>query len=141
MNPAFAGPLLLFGLAGAAVAAGTAEGQWKPSSTTSVSITGPVVLAPGRLSAAGAEFPLRLVAEVPAFRSDQGARPARIFAVTRPTNPPLINGNRLCGDAPATWIVVQPTPPDGLEITAFTGRRQPTGEDSPDLCGMFFYYR
>ena len=131
---------LLLGLAQAA-AAGTAEGPWKPSSTTSVSITGPIVLAPGRLTAAGADFPLRLVAQPPAFRSEQGARPAQIFAVTAPVNPPLLNGNRLCGAEPATWIVVQPIAEGGLEITAFTGPRKPPGEDSPNLCGVFFYYR
>ncbi len=137
-----AAAFLLLGLGVAhAAAAGTAEGPWKPSSTTSVSITGPIVLAPGRLTAAGADFPLRLVAQPPAFRSEQGARPARVFAVTRPTNPPLLNGNRLCGADPATWIVVQPTPPDGLQISAFIGPKKPTGEDSPGLCGVFFYYR
>jgi hypothetical protein len=137
MNPGLAAALLFFALA----AAGSVEGAWKPASTSSVSITGPIVLAPRRLTVTGAEFPLGLVAQVPAFHSDQGDRPARIFAVTAPTNPPLLNGNRLCGDAPVTWMVVQPIPPGRLEIAAFTGRRRPTGEDSPDLCGTFFYYR
>src|SRR5665213_1688789 len=84
-----AAAFLLLGLGVAhAAAAGTTEGSWKPSSTTSVSITGPIDLAPGRLTAAGAGFPLRLVGEPPAFRSEQGARRARVFAVTAPTNPP-----------------------------------------------------
>ncbi len=134
-----AAAVLLLGQAQAA--AGGVDGRWKPSSTTSVSITGPIELAPDRLTAQGANFPLRLVAEPAAFGSEQGARPARLFAVTRPTNPPLLNGNRLCGPEPATWIVVQPTPPDGLQVTAFIGRRKPTGEDSPGMCGVFFYYR
>ena len=72
MKALFTATLLLLGLAQAA-AAGTAEGPWRPSSTTSVSITGPIVLTPSRLSAAGADFPLRLVAEPRGFRSEQGA--------------------------------------------------------------------
>jgi hypothetical protein len=114
---------------------------WRPTSTTSVSITGPVTLWSDRLVAAGASFKLRQVAQVASFQTDQGDHPARVFAVVKPANPKLLNGNRFCGPRPATWIVAQPITPDGLEIAVFTGPDRPTGQSSPGLCGTFFYNR
>ena len=115
--------------------------RWSPSSTTAVSITGPITLAPTSLTAYGATFPLRLAARVAAFRSDDGPRPAQIFAVTRPTNPALLNGNRLCGPDPATWLVAVARAPDQLELIAATGSAPPKREESPDVCGIFYYDR
>jgi hypothetical protein len=112
---------------------------WSPMSTTSVSITGPITLSSTGLTAQGATFPLRLTARVGAFHSDDGARPARIFAVTAPTNPPLLNGNRLCGDTPATWLVAVDRAPGQLELIAATGSSPPKREESPSVCGIFDY--
>jgi hypothetical protein len=114
---------------------------WSPISTTSVSITGPITLSPESLTAYGAIFPLRLTARVKAFHSDDGARPASIFAVTQPTNPPLLNGNRLCGDQAATWLVSVDRAPGQLELIVATGSSSPKREESPTVCGIYYYAR
>jgi hypothetical protein len=126
--------LLASGCAHAAMA-----GAWSPSGTTSVSITGPITLTPTSLTAYGATFPLRLAASVKAFHADDGGRPAKIFAITQPTNPPLLNGNKLCGPDPATWLVAVDRAPAQLELIASTGTAPPKREESPNVCGIFYY--
>jgi hypothetical protein len=117
-----------------------ASSAWQPTSTTAISITGKVTLAPDHLLAAGADFPLRLVGASPTLPYSH-ARPAMVFAVTTVMNPILLNGNRLCGPNPPTWIVAVPINPSGLEIAVFAGPRTPTGPDSPGLCATYFYNR
>jgi hypothetical protein len=128
-------------LAGAALADDDDYPSWRPSSTTATSITGPIIVQPTRLHAVNTDFPLRLDSSVAEFRAGQGSIPARIYAVTSTTNPTLLNGNKLCGDTPPTWIVVVPQPPMGLEIDAFTGADKPATPASPGLCKTFSYIR
>jgi hypothetical protein len=125
----------------AAAQVASAPDAWSPSSTSSVSFTGPITLSPTGLTAQGVAFPLRLNARVAAFHSDDGPRPARIFAVTRPTNPPLLNGNRLCGAGPAKWLVAVDRAPGQLELIAAIGPAPPRREESPGVCGIFYYDR
>jgi hypothetical protein len=145
MNPMPRLPIAAFAtvlcLTGAALADDDDYPSWRPNSTTATSITGPVILLPNRLHAGNANFPLRMDSKVDAFRPGQGSIPSRIYAVTTPTNPVLLNGNKLCGDTPATWIVVVPQPPTGLEIDAFTSADKPASSTSPGLCATFTYMR
>jgi hypothetical protein len=115
--------------------------SWRPNNTAATSITGSIIVLPNRLHAGEANFPLQLDGTVAEFRSGQGSIPARIYAVTSPNNPALLNGNKLCGDAAPTWIVVVPQPPTGLEIDAFTGADKPASPSSPGLCNSFAYIR
>lgn len=115
--------------------------SWRPNSTTASSITGPIIVLPTRLHAGDANFPLRLDSSVADFKSGQNSIPARIYSVTSTDNPTLLNGNKLCGDTPPTWIVVVPQPPTGLEVDAFTGADKPTSPSSPGLCKTFAYMR
>lgn len=103
-----------------------------------MAITGNIELTPGRLRLArGIVLPLRTVAKVSRFKTDLGNEPARIFRVTRPMNPVLLNKNRLC-TAAVTWIVVWPMPDRGLGLAAFSGAK-PNSEDATGLCGTFYY--
>ena len=115
--------------------------SWRPNNKAATSITGPIILLPGRLHAGKANFALRLDSSVAAFKSGQGSIPARIYAVTGTANPPLLDGNKLCGDTPPTWIVVVPQPPLGLEIDAFSSVDKPASPASPGLCNTFSYIR
>lgn len=128
-------------LANAALADDDDYPSWRPSNTAATSITGPIILLPARLHAGNANFALRLDSSVPAFKPGQGSIPARIYAVTSTTNPALLNGNKLCGDTPPTWIVVVPQPPLGLEIDAFSSVDKPASPASPGLCNTFSYIR
>jgi hypothetical protein len=75
------------------------------------------------------------------FKSGQNSIPAHIYAVTGTDNPAFLNGNKLCGDTPPTWIVVVPQPPLGLEVDAFTGTEKPANASSPGLCKSLTYMR
>ncbi len=111
-----------------------------PYSRTADGITGPVDLSPTEMKAAGVRFPLRVAADVPAFKADIGTFPARILQVTRPMNPVLLNHNRLCG-APVRWIVVYRFGKTSLGMSVFSSKAQPVSDDSPGLCGTFNYDR
>jgi hypothetical protein len=115
--------------------------SWRPNNPEATSITGPIIVLPNRLHAGNANIPLMLDSTVAVFKPGQNSIPARIYAVTTADNPPLLNGNTLCGDTPPKWIVVVPQPPLGLEIDAFTSADKPTGADSPGLCKAFSYTR
>ena len=130
-----------FCLAPAALADDDDYPSWRPNSATATSITGPIILLPGRLHADNADFPLRLDSSVTDFKPGQNSIPAHVYAVTGTNNPPLLNGSKLCGDTPPTWIVVVPQPPTGLEIDAFTGADKPASATSPGLCKTFTYMR
>ncbi|HEX4157453.1 MAG TPA: hypothetical protein VHY79_03190 [Rhizomicrobium sp.] len=130
-----------FCLANAALADDDDYPSWRPSNTTATSITGPVIVQPTRLHAGNTDFSLRLDSSVAAFKPGQGSIPARIYAVTSTTNPALLNGNKLCGDAPPRWIVVVPQPPMGLEVDAFNSVDKPASPASPGLCNTFSYTR
>lgn len=128
-------------LAGAALADDDDYPSWRPNSPEATTVTGPVIVQPTRLHAGNTDFPLRLDGTVADFKPGQGSIPARVYAVTSTANPALLNGNKLCGDAPPTWIVVVPQPPMGLEIDAFTGADKPASATSPGLCKAYTYTR
>lgn len=122
------------------------EEEWQAFSTTAMGITGDILLSPYRLRAAGHDFPLRLVTDVPAFETDQGLLPARILRVTKVMDPELLNGNRLGCRRPIRWVVVarlkdNPLPKRGkmLHMAVFAGSKMPKSEEDPGLCGTFTY--
>lgn len=115
--------------------------RWTATSTTAMGITGDIALSPTRLIAAGKVFPLAFAAEVTNFATNQGLQAARILRVTRPISPILRNGNKLCG-APVRWIALYRSDyGKSLNLAAFTGAAQPSGETGTDLCGTFLYSR
>ncbi|WP_093569591.1 hypothetical protein [Methylobacterium sp. 174MFSha1.1] len=115
--------------------------RWSALSRTAMAITGDITLSPTRLVAAGKSLPLAVAADVPAFGTLTGPVPARILRVTKPVDPVLLRGNRLCG-APVRWIVAY-RGDDGRRLTlaAFTGDTLPTRESGPGLCATFSYAR
>jgi hypothetical protein len=115
--------------------------SWRPNNSSATDITGPIIVQPNRFHAGNADFPVRLDSTVAAFKSGQGSIPAHIYEVTSAANPTLLNGKKLCGDTPPTWIVVVPQPPMGLELDAFTGAEKPASAASPGLCNTFAYIR
>jgi len=114
---------------------------WRPNNAAAISITGPVIVERKSLEVGKARFSMRLDSSVAAFKSGQDRFPAHIYAVTRMSNPTLLNGQTLCGDLPPTWIVAVPQPPLGLELDVFTGMEKPTSPASPGLCNTLTYVR
>lgn len=115
--------------------------RWTATSTTAIGITGDIALSPTRLVAAGKVFRLAVAADVTNFATNEGPQAARILRVIRPINPVLRNGNKLCG-APVRWIAVYRSDHGkSLNMAAFIGGAQPSGETGSDLCGTFLYSR
>jgi hypothetical protein len=114
---------------------------WKPSSDTAASITGPIIMLPDRLKAGQVDFPWEPQGVVARFKPDQGPIPARVFQLTQATSPEMLNGKKLCGEHVVNWIVMVPSPPNGLEIDAYSAADKPSTIASPGLCGTFSYTR
>ncbi len=121
------------------------EERWIAYSRTARAITGDIFLSPTRLRAAGTNFPLKVISDLPEFRTDLDVRvAARVLAVTRRMNPKLRNGNTLgCGRGqPIRWIVVwQYDAGKGLGMATFAGSRMPTSAKNAGLCGSYSYFR
>jgi hypothetical protein len=114
---------------------------WRPDNAAAISITGPIVVERKNLEAGKTKLSLRLDSSAAAFKPGQDKYPAHIYAVTRMSNPLLLNGQTLCGDQPPTWIVVVPQPPLGLELDVFTGLEKPASTSSAGLCNTLTYTR
>ncbi len=139
MRFAFAAVLLL-AVTCHAVAAPATE-RWTATSRTATAITGDIDLSPTKLVAAGKTFPLTVAADVAAFGTSAGPKPARIMHVTREVNPVLLRGNALCSPA-ARWIALYRSDAGkGLTLAVFSGLTQPQGENDPSLCATYFYSR
>jgi hypothetical protein len=133
--------LAAYGFAAPALADDDDYPVWKPSNGTAISVTGPIIMLPDRLKAGQVDFPWQPDGVVAQFKPDQGPIPARIFQVTQTTSPQMLNGAKLCGERPVNWIVMVPSPPNGLEIDAYSAADKPSTITSPGLCGTFSYTR
>ncbi|NNF93729.1 MAG: hypothetical protein HKM91_03930 [Altererythrobacter sp.] len=121
-----------------------AEERWLAYSNTATSITGDIVLAPTRLWAAGAEFPLSFVKDVNDFGGLNGKVPARVFEVAQAIDPKLLNGNRLGSGAenPTRWIVLwQFDQGNSLAMETFEGEELPRSIYDPGHSGSYYYTR
>jgi hypothetical protein len=118
------------------------EERWSAMSTTAISITGDILLSPTRLRMEGADFPLKVVADLPRFQGDTGPVAARVLKVTRPMDPKLLNGNKLGCRGPIRWIVVwQFDHGRQLGMDTFKAGPMPTAVKNPTFCGSYFYLR
>ncbi len=132
--------VLLVVLTASSVAAPVTE-HWSATSRTATAITGDIDLSPTKLVAAGKTFPLAIAADVAAFGTSGGPKPARIMRVTREANPVLLRGNTLCSPA-ARWIALYRSDAGkGLTLAVFSGQSQPQVEDDPSLCATYYYTR
>jgi hypothetical protein len=140
--------LLLLPLLCTPARADPAGRPWQAISNTAASITGDITVTPDRIAFAGGQaLILSQPTALPRFRAEGSLVAATRYRVASPADPPLLNGNRLCGGkgpTPVTYIVLwKPrklagdTDPQGM--AAFSGTTPPTGTDSPGLCGTFRY--
>lgn len=136
--------LLLFAFAAPSPALAAAPEQWEAVSTTALSITGNVRFSSDRIAFQnGKSVPLAPAGTVPAFGTPTGTANATLYRVTKPDNPALLRGNRLCG-GPITFIAVwKPAPVasdiDPREMAVFSGSARPTLAGGPDFCGTYYY--
>lgn len=139
MRLAFAAVLLVAETCQAVAAPATEH--WSATSRTATAITGDIDLSPTKLVAADKTFPLAVAADVEAFGTSGGPKPARLLRLTRKVNPVLLRGNTLCSPA-ARWIAAYRSGAGkGLTLAVFSGEAQPRGEDDLSLCATYFYTR
>lgn len=132
---------LAFANSRAAFADNDDRAAWRAENAAAISLTGPIIVERKSLEVGKARVSLRLDSAVAAFKPGQDKFPAHIYAVTRMSNPTLLNGQTLCGSMPPTWIVVVPQPPLRLELDVFTGVEKPTSTASAGLCNTLTYTR
>jgi Bacterial SH3 domain len=127
-----------------------AEGMehWSADSNTAMSITGDVQFSPNQIIFSnGASLTLSPAGTLPHFHASTAPNQtvsARLFRVVTPTDAPLLRGNQLCGEGPATYIALwdQHTPGVStplLTMDVFTGSAVPGGEDASGFCGSYGY--
>jgi hypothetical protein len=97
--------------AGVAPAAVTSE-RLAAMSNTAMSITGDVVLSPTQITFQnGISLRIRRIGSGVVDDMMGQSVPADIFAVARPGNPTLLNGNKLCGPAAPKYLAIsRPAP-------------------------------
>lgn len=71
------------------------------------------------------------------FSVDGEDVPASVYRVSRPRDPKLENGNRLCGSGPVTFIANWASGENGSVIAVFTGDEAPSSDD--EMCASYTY--
>ncbi|MDP2619171.1 MAG: hypothetical protein Q8P46_03180 [Hyphomicrobiales bacterium] len=65
----------------------------------------------------------------------------KVYKLTPPSDPVLLNGNTLCGmPEPVTYVVLAQSSPRSLGLTVFTGANPPQGFGDQS-CAAYFYER
>lgn len=134
-------PVLLLALAASPAAAQPAE-RWEPISNTAISITGPVRLAPDRITfGTGAFLVIEAAGSLADFAVDGRRVAARLYRVAPPSDPPLLRGNRLCGGptSPTRYVAVWEPSARDRAMATFSGAAPPRGIGDAGLCGTYFY--
>lgn len=124
----------ILALAAAAVpASASAAERWQAVSRTATSITGDVLFSSERIVFKGGKsLMLAPAGTIPNFAINGQVVPGAVYRLTRPEDPRLVAGNRLCGSGkPVSFLVVtRPKPTFGEKaprsLSVFTGDEPPT---------------
>jgi hypothetical protein len=124
-------PMVLLALTTPALAKAA---RWTATSSTSMAITGDIAVSADRIIFGnGASIGIKQAAP---------DRP-EVFTIDPPSNPVLLQGNRLCGDQPPTFLTLYR---DGgsLALSVFDGPDMPPSPASaldtpPGLCATYHY--
>ncbi|MGH6843688.1 MAG: hypothetical protein ACRECU_02990, partial [Methylocella sp.] len=116
--------------------------KWSATSHTAMAITGDVRFSPSKITFEnGKALPLTLFEKASLFKDDiEGGVMAHIYKVVTPSDPKLLNGNRLCGGAkpvPVTFIAVWKPKSGGVWMAPSSRTTKPKGMD--DICGTYRY--
>ncbi|MFD0986047.1 hypothetical protein [Methyloligella solikamskensis] len=122
-----------------AAAPAQAAEEWEAVSTTAMSITGDITVEDEKITFKNGEsLGLRPVGD-----DEPG-----VFVVTPEANPTLLNGNKLCGNQPPTFLVFGRPKADGDDETLYlkvfdTNDVPPASDemDQPGICASYTYMR
>jgi hypothetical protein len=93
--------------------------QWEAVSTTAMAITGNVRFSPDRITFQNGKFLALAPAGAITVIEGRESRPATLYRVTKPDDPVLLQGTRLCGGRtpePVTFIAVWRHQPFGGDV-------------------------
>jgi hypothetical protein len=123
---------------GQSAAAITPE-HWTATSRTAMAITGDVRFTPARIVFQNGRA-IR-IAPIPRPRGFPAAA-TQLYRVAPPSDPVLLNGNRLCGARRVTYVLVSRarSPAGDVELSVYDGARPPANEGE-GLCATYFYQR
>lgn len=112
--------------------AAAACAHWTATSRTATAITGNITTCPGTLTFGnGKKLKLQYVGDRKGSWAFGGADSAKIYSVSPPSDPVLLNGNTLCGEK-VHFIALSDTQDGQLGMTVF-------GPDLSNFCAIFFY--
>jgi len=122
-----------------ALPAASAEG-WTATSSTAIAVTGDLEIAGDTLIFGnGLRLPLTPIGERQGRWNPVGkVTSGKVYKLTPPSDPALLNGNTLCGmPEPVTYVVLAQSSPRSLGLTVFTGAQPPQGFRRSVLCRLF----
>lgn len=135
----------ILALAVVAVPAGAdAAERWQAVSRNATAVTGDVLFSPDRIAFKGGKsLALTPAGTIPGFEINGQVVPGAIYRLTKPEDPKLVAGNRLCGSGrPVSFLVVtKPKPTFGdkapRSLSVFIGGEPPTSAAA--TCGDYNY--
>jgi hypothetical protein len=134
-------------LAGAVLAAGSASRSaaaappehWTAVSQTAMAITGDMRFTPAQMV-----FQNGVGMRIVPMSRPRGfpATATQLYRVVPPSDPVLLNGNRLCGARRVTYVLVSRarSPAGDVELSVYGGVRAPANEGD-GLCATYYYQR
>jgi hypothetical protein len=139
MKPLLLSTLLALSLASAASAASRLPAY----SNTAMSITGDLTLGADRITFGnGKSVAVRKVASGKEGQWDpvaSGTAKADIYELTKPRDPKLLRGNRLCGSGPVRYVAFFRTGDKLTEMVVFQPKTDPFGSDPDRVCATYTY--
>ena len=139
MKPLLPSTLLALSLATAASAAE----KLPATSNTAMSITGDVTLGANRITFGnGKSVAVRKIATAKDGHWDpiaSGKAKADVYELTKPEDPKLLLGNRLCGSGPVRYVAFFKTDDKLTEMVVFEPRADPFGSGPDRVCATYTY--
>jgi hypothetical protein len=125
------------------VTAASAAEKLPAYSNTAMSITGDVTLGADRITFGnGKSVAVKKVASGKEGKWDpttSGKAKADIYELTKPQDPKLLRGNRLCGSGPVRYVAFFKTDDKLTEMVVFQPKADPFGNDPDRVCATYTY--
>ena len=123
--------------------------HWSASSTTAISITGNLRFEPKQITFyGGAKLALNAVGQSGKFKDGNDSVDAKIYKVSGPADPLLLNGNHLCGNKhqsrSITFIAIWhpealPGDSSARSMAVYSNETAPNSTGGKGFCGLYNY--
>jgi len=110
---------------------------------TALSITGDVMLSAEKITFGnGKSVAVKKIASGREGKWDpiaSGTAKADVYELTKPEDPKLLRGNRLCGSGPVRYVAFFRTDDKLTEMVVFQPKADPFGSDPDRICATYTY--